>query len=103
MHHSCEKHAYEWDIEGKPMKKLYSFELANRNLQVKAAGLWDACTAKGRAYGSSLSQLMTTEANELMAPIQPRMPIFLHPRDYDRWLDQLMKQSVDPSIITASL
>lgn len=31
---------------------------------------------------------MTTEANELMAPIHPRMPVILHARDYDRWLDR---------------
>ena len=31
---------------------------------------------------------MTTEANELMAPIHPRMPMLLHARDYDRWLDR---------------
>lgn len=31
---------------------------------------------------------MTTEANELMAKIHPRMPVILHARDYDRWLDR---------------
>ena len=31
---------------------------------------------------------MTTEANELMARVHPRMPVILHPRDYDRWLDR---------------
>ena len=31
---------------------------------------------------------MTTEANELMASIHPRMPVILHSRDYDRWLDR---------------
>ena len=28
------------------------------------------------------------EANELMARIHPRMPVILHARDYDRWLDR---------------
>jgi putative SOS response-associated peptidase YedK len=31
---------------------------------------------------------VTTEANELMAKIHPRMPVILHVRDYDRWLDR---------------
>ena len=31
---------------------------------------------------------MTTEANELMSRIHPRMPVILHARDYDRWLDR---------------
>jgi len=29
-----------------------------------------------------------TEANELMAPVRDRMPIILHPSDFDRWLDR---------------
>jgi putative SOS response-associated peptidase YedK len=31
--------------------------------------------------------ILTTEANELMEPIHNRMPVVLHPRDYDRWLN----------------
>jgi putative SOS response-associated peptidase YedK len=31
---------------------------------------------------------VTTEANELMLPIHPRMPVILHSRDFDRWLDR---------------
>ena len=31
---------------------------------------------------------MNTEATELMSRIHPRMPVLLHPRDYDRWLDR---------------
>jgi putative SOS response-associated peptidase YedK len=31
--------------------------------------------------------IVTTEANELTEPIHDRMPVILHPRDYDRWLN----------------
>ncbi|WP_433966002.1 SOS response-associated peptidase family protein [Tunturiibacter gelidiferens] len=31
--------------------------------------------------------IVTTEANELTDPIHDRMPVILHPRDYDRWLN----------------
>ena len=31
--------------------------------------------------------IITTDANELMAPIHDRMPVILAPEDYDRWLD----------------
>jgi putative SOS response-associated peptidase YedK len=31
--------------------------------------------------------IVTTEANELALPIHDRMPVILHPRDYDRWLN----------------
>jgi putative SOS response-associated peptidase YedK len=30
--------------------------------------------------------ILTTEANELTAPIHDRMPVILTPRDYERWL-----------------
>jgi putative SOS response-associated peptidase YedK len=32
--------------------------------------------------------IVTTEANELTEPIHDRMPVILHPRDYDRWLNE---------------
>ena len=32
--------------------------------------------------------IITTEANELMAQVHDRMPVILHPRDFDRWLDR---------------
>ena len=32
--------------------------------------------------------IVTTEANELLASMHPRMPVILHSRDYDRWLDR---------------
>ena len=38
--------------------------------------------------GSSLFAIVTTEANEMMSRIHPRMPVILHARDYDRWLDR---------------
>jgi len=33
--------------------------------------------------------IITTEANELGAPVQDRMPVILHSADYDRWLSEL--------------
>jgi putative SOS response-associated peptidase YedK len=51
------------------------------------AGLWDAWKDAGGYWLQSFA-IVTTEANELMAPIHPRMPIILQARDYDRWLDR---------------
>jgi putative SOS response-associated peptidase YedK len=31
--------------------------------------------------------IVTTEANEITEPIHDRMPVVLHPRDHDRWLN----------------
>jgi putative SOS response-associated peptidase YedK len=32
--------------------------------------------------------IITTDANELMVPVHDRMPLILHPSDFDRWLDR---------------
>ena len=77
---------YEWEKAGKPPKKPYSFELANGHL-LGFAGLWDAWKDKDGHWLQSFA-IVTTEANELMAQVHPRMPCILHPRDYDRWLDR---------------
>jgi len=36
----------------------------------------------------SYTIIITTDANELMAPVHDRMPVILHPGDFDRWLDR---------------
>ena len=51
------------------------------------AGLWDAWKDAQGHWLQSFA-IVTTEANELMASIHPRMPFILHSRDYDRWLDR---------------
>ena len=51
------------------------------------AGLWDAWKDTQNNWLQSFA-IATTEANELMAAIHPRMPVILHAKDYDRWLDR---------------
>lgn len=77
---------YEWPKEGKPPKQPYLFELANANL-FAFADVWDAWKDPQGHWLQSFA-IVTTEANELMARIHTRMPVILHPRDYDRWLDR---------------
>ena len=77
---------YEWPKEGKPPKQPYAFEMANGNL-FAFAGLWDAWKDAEGHWLQSFA-IVTTEANELMSRIHPRMPVILHARDYDRWLDR---------------
>lgn len=69
-----------------PLKQPYVFELANGH-PIGFAGLWDAWKDKDGHWLQSFA-IVTTEANELMSRIHPRMPVILHPRDYDRWLDR---------------
>ena len=50
------------------------------------AGLWDRW--ENPADGGRLDSfsIITTEANELMAPIHDRMPVILEEKNYERWL-----------------
>lgn len=53
----------------------------------KFAGLWDAWKDAQGHWLQSFA-IVTTEANELMVSLHPRMPVILHSRDYERWLDK---------------
>jgi putative SOS response-associated peptidase YedK len=77
---------YEWPKEAKSPKQPYAFEMESGNL-FAFAGLWDAWK-DATGYWLQSFAIVTTEANELMAEIHPRMPCILHPREYDRWLDR---------------
>jgi len=48
------------------------------------AGLWE-----GWQNGSEIrsATIITTDANDVVAPIHNRMPVILHPEDYELWLD----------------
>ena len=81
-----EKQVLHATEEGKPPMKPYVFELANGN-PISFAGLWDAWKDKEGHWLQSFA-IVTTEANELMSRVHPRMHVILHPRDYARWLDR---------------
>lgn len=77
---------YEWPKDARPPKQPYAFSLINGN-PFAFAGVWDAWKDAEGHWLQSFA-IVTTEANELMASIHPRMPVMLHARDYDRWLDR---------------
>jgi putative SOS response-associated peptidase YedK len=49
------------------------------------AGLWERW--QGAETEIESCTLLTTEPNELLLPVHNRMPVILHPSDYDIWLD----------------
>ena len=48
------------------------------------AGLWESWQ-NGTEIRSAT--IITTDANDVVAPIHNRMPVILHPEDYELWLD----------------
>jgi len=75
---------YEWQKEGR-VKQPYYIRLKSER-PFAFAGLWDHWAS---ADGNTIETcaLLTTEPNELMAPIHHRMPVILNPDTYDDWLD----------------
>jgi putative SOS response-associated peptidase YedK len=52
------------------------------------AGLWGAWHNPQTGDWLQSYTIITTDPNELMEPIHSRMPVILHPKDYDRWLSR---------------
>ena len=63
------------------------------------AGLWDEWHAPDGSPLRSCS-IITGAPNPLVAPIHDRMPIILHPKNEDAWLDGSLR---DPDTLTALL
>lgn len=75
---------YEWQkTDGK--KQPFFFRMRNES-PFGFAGLWEHWEGRG---GESINSctILTTEANDVLRPVHDRMPVILHPDDYDLWLD----------------
>jgi putative SOS response-associated peptidase YedK len=75
---------YEWKKLDAKTRQPYAITLPDTPL-FAFAGLWDGWKDPQGNWLQSFT-IVTTEANELMSSIHTRMPVILHPRDYDRWL-----------------
>lgn len=51
------------------------------------AGLWEIWHEYDGAPELRSCTILTTEANDLLAPVHGRMPVILDPENYDFWLD----------------
>jgi len=73
---------YEWKGE-RGDKHPYYFKLKNTEL-FAFAGVWDHWDSPDKSFDSCT--IITTTANDIMAPIHDRMPVILDPGNYDTWL-----------------
>ena len=80
---------YEWQtLEGKKTKQPWCIAL--RDGEPFALGaIWESWTPRDDPGAEAMvtCAIITTEPNEVMAPIHDRMPVIINPADYDRWLD----------------
>ncbi len=76
---------YEWQQDGR-MKQPYYIRMKDER-PFAFAGLWEHWSSSEEQVIETCV-LLTTEPNELMAPIHNRMPVIVNPEAYDPWLDQ---------------
>jgi putative SOS response-associated peptidase YedK len=80
---------YEWQkIPGQRTKQPYYIHRADGE-PLAFAGLWEEWRGADRSGDERLrsATIITTGANETMAPVHDRMPVILPPAAWDRWLD----------------
>lgn len=75
---------YEWrKTDGK--KQPFFFRMRDER-PFGFAGLWERWEGEGSRPVNSCA-ILTTGANEVLRPVHDRMPVILHPEDYELWLD----------------
>lgn len=74
---------YEWQATGKT-KQPYCFSSKN-GAPLALAGLWESWKAPDGSIVRTTC-IITTAANELMAPVHDRMPVIVGDTDWQRWL-----------------
>ena len=83
---------YEWQVQGRTKQPMWIGLRSQRSFAF--AGLWEHWKpAEGELLETCT--IITTEPNDLMAPIHNRMPVILAPTAYDQWLDPTFQQ-VEP-------
>lgn len=82
---------YEWE-KTKSGKQPHYFFLKNKEV-FGFAGLYEEWLDKSTGELLDTFTIITTEANAVLEPIHDRMPVILHPEDYDQWLDEKEKDT----------
>jgi putative SOS response-associated peptidase YedK len=75
---------YEWKREGAAKRPFYV--RMRDGAPFAFAGLWERWQGAGGEAAETCA-ILTTDPNELLAPIHDRMPLILPPENYDAWLD----------------
>jgi len=81
---------YEWKREGARKQPFY-FQMRDEQL-FAFAGLWEQWAGEGSEAIESCT-ILTTNANEVLAPVHDRMPVIVAPENYELWLDTTMSKA----------
>ena len=90
---------YEWKKLDAKTKQPYAIVMKDRSL-FGFAGLWERWKDKASGEIVRSFTIVTTEPNEVCAPIHDRMPVIVDPANYGRWLGE---EPVDPMRLLMTL
>ncbi|HIK44974.1 MAG TPA: SOS response-associated peptidase, partial [Leptolyngbyaceae cyanobacterium M65_K2018_010] len=91
---------YEWQPLAQARTKQPYYIFLRNHQPFAFAGLWEHWTDPVSGSELQTCTILTTIANQLMAPIHDRMPVILAPEDYAPWLDPSYYQ---PQVLQAML
>jgi putative SOS response-associated peptidase YedK len=81
---------YEWKKQERGKQPYY---IRRRDGHLFAfAGLWDRWEG-GEEGAVETCTILTTSANDVVAPLHDRMPVILPPEEYAHWLDPSLKDT----------
>lgn len=83
---------YEWQKTSAGKQPHFIHAAGDEPLAV--AGIWDVWTKGEEAYLETCA-LLTTDANQTVAPVHHRMPVILEPDIWDIWLDPMIEKASD--------
>lgn len=84
---------YEWQrTTDKSAKQPFYFKLKDKPV-FGFAGLWEQRVDAATNDVLETCTIITTEANETLAPVHDRMPVILKSEDYELWLDDKVKDA----------
>ena len=85
---------FEWKVVEGQKRKQPMFIHRVDDEPLAFAGLWEAWRGPDRdAEPLYTCTIITTTANETMAPVHNRMPVILPPERWDQWLDPTMNDT----------
>jgi putative SOS response-associated peptidase YedK len=84
---------YEWKKASAASTKQPFYFYLNEKDVFGFAGLYEEWLDKQTGELLETCTIITTEANEKLKPVHDRMPVILHSKDYDEWLDKDTKDT----------
>lgn len=91
---------YEWQPAGRGPKQPWYFS-APDGQPLAMAGLFEAWRADAASPWQLTCCVITTAANERMAPVHDRMPVLIPPQQWALWLDRQVhdRAAIEPLLV----